>query len=59
MQVAVGITRAIVVDDNVYALDIDTTTEDIGRDQDTLLERLERGIARDTKDELVPEIHST
>lgn len=48
MEVAVGVRRAVVVDDNVHTLDIDTTTEDVSGDEDTLLESLEGGVARDT-----------
>lgn len=51
VKVAVGIRRTIVVDDDVDTLDIDTTTEDVGSDQDTLLERLEGSVSRDTEDE--------
>ena len=48
MKVAVRVRRAIVVDDNIDTLDIDTTTEKVGGNQDTLLERLEGGVPRDT-----------
>ena len=44
VQVAVGFTGAIVVDDDVHTLDINATAEDISGDQDTLLERLERRV---------------
>ena len=47
MEITIGIGRAIIVDDDVDTLDIDTTTEDVGSDQDTLLERLEGRVARD------------
>jgi hypothetical protein len=39
---------AHVVDDDVDTLDVDTTTEDVGSDQDTLLESLERRVSRDS-----------
>lgn len=48
VEVAVGIGRAVVVDHDVHALNIDTTTKDICGDQNTLLERLEGGVAGDT-----------
>ena len=48
MQVAVGITGAVIVDDNVHTLDVDTTTEDIRCNKDTLFECLEGGVAVDT-----------
>ena len=51
MQVRIRVRWAVVVDDNVDTLDIDTTTEDIRRYQDTLLERLERGVTGDTRAE--------
>ena len=44
MKVTVCVWRTIVVDDNVHPLDIDTTTEDVGGDQDALLERLEGSV---------------
>lgn len=47
MEVRIGISRRVVVDDNVDALNIDSTTEDVGRNQDTLLERLELLVATD------------
>ena len=48
MKVAVGVRRAVVVDDDVHTLDIDTTTKDVSVDEDTLLERLESGIPVDS-----------
>ena len=44
MEVRVSIRRAVVVDHDVHSLHIDTTTEDVGGDQDALLERLEGGV---------------
>ena len=44
MKVAVSVRRAVVVDDDVHTLDIDTATEDVGGDQDALLERLEGSV---------------
>ena len=49
MEVTISIRRAVVVDDDVDALYIDTTAENIGGDQDTLLKRLEGSVARDTR----------
>ena len=48
MEVAVGIGGTVVVDDDVHTLNVDTTTEDICCDEDTLLERLESGIPVDS-----------
>jgi hypothetical protein len=48
VKVRVGISRRVVVDNDVDALNIDTTTEDVSRDEDTLLERLELLVPRDT-----------
>ena len=48
MEIRVGVGRRIVVDDNVDTFDVDTTSEDVGRDEDTFLKVLELFIARDT-----------
>jgi hypothetical protein len=48
MKVGVGIARKIVVDGKVDTLDIDTTTEDVGSDTDTLVELFELLVALDT-----------
>ena len=48
MKIAVCVRRAVVVDDDIHTLDINTTPEDISRNEYTLLERLERGVAVDT-----------
>lgn len=49
MQVRVGISGQVVVDGKVDALNINTTTEDIGSDTDTLVELLELLVPFDTK----------
>ena len=49
MEVRVGIRGGIVVDNDVYSLDIDTTTENIGGNEDAFFEGLERGISTYTK----------
>lgn len=41
MEVRVGIARGVVVDDDVDALDVNATAEDVGCDKHTLLESLE------------------
>lgn len=48
VEVRVGISRQIVVDSQVDTLDVDTTTEDVGGDTDTLVELLELLVAADT-----------
>ena len=48
MQITVGVRGAIVVDHDVYTLHIDTTTENVSGNEDTLLESLERGVPFDT-----------
>jgi hypothetical protein len=48
MEVRVSITREIIVDGQVDTLDIDTTTENVGCNTDTLVELLEFLIALDT-----------
>ena len=49
VEVAVGVRRTVVVDDDVHSLDVDTTTEDIGGNQYPLLEGFERSITIDTE----------
>ena len=48
MKVGVSIAREIVVDGEVDTLDIDTTTEDVSSDTDTLVELLELLVTLDT-----------
>ena len=48
MKVAVSVGRAIVVDYDVDTFNINTTTEDICGDEDTLLKRLEGSISTDS-----------
>ena len=48
MQVAISIRRTIVVNDDVHALDINATTEDIGGNEYTLFESLESSVTVDT-----------
>lgn len=52
VQVAICITRSIVVDDNINPLDVDPTAKDVGGDKDTLLEVLELRITGDTTTKL-------
>ena len=49
VEIGVGISRQIVIDRKIDALDIDTTAENIGCHTDTLVELLELFIAFDTK----------
>lgn len=53
VQVRVGVGRQVVVDGQVDTLDINTTTEDIGGDTDTLVELLELFVALDAVSILV------
>ena len=48
VQVRVGVGRQVVVDGQVDTLDINTTTEDIGGDTDTLVKFFEFLVAFDT-----------
>jgi hypothetical protein len=48
MKVGVGLVRHVVVDGDVDALNIDTTSKDVGGDTDTSLELLELFVALDT-----------
>lgn len=49
MEVGVGVTGEIVVDGKVDTLDINTTSENVGSDTDTLVELLELSVALDTR----------
>ena len=48
VKVRISISRSIVVDNDVYSLNIDTTTENVGSNQNSLLERLELLVSTDT-----------
>jgi hypothetical protein len=48
VEVGVGLVGHVVVDRDVDALDVDTTTEDVGGDTDAGLELLELLVALDT-----------
>lgn len=48
MEVGISVQRGIVVNDNVDTLHIDTTTENISGNKDTLFEGLESGVTFDT-----------
>lgn len=49
MQVAICVTRGVIVDDDIDSLDVDATAEDVGGDKDTLLEVLELRVTGDTR----------
>ena len=49
MEVRVGIGRSIIVDDDVYPLNVNATAEDVSGDKDTFFESLERGVSTDTE----------
>lgn len=53
MEVGVGIGGQVVVDGEIDALDIDTSTEDISGDANALVEFLELFVALDTVNTLV------
>jgi hypothetical protein len=48
VKVRIGISGSVVVDDDVDSLDINSTTEDVGGDQNSLLERLELLVSSDS-----------
>lgn len=48
VQIGVRVLGHVIVEHNVHTLDIHTTTEQVGRDQDSLLKVLELLIARQT-----------
>ena len=47
MQIGIGILRNVVIDDDVNTLDIDTTAEEIGGNEDALAEILEHLVTFD------------
>lgn len=49
MEVGVGVAGEIVVDGKVDTLDINTTSEDVGSNTDTLVKLLELRVALDTR----------
>jgi len=49
VKVRVGIRRGIVIDNDVYSLDINATTENIGSDEDAFFKGLESRISTYTK----------
>lgn len=49
MEVAVCIRRAIIIHDDVDSLYIDSSSEDISRHEDSLLEGFERGVTFDSE----------
>jgi hypothetical protein len=49
VEVRVGVARLVVVNDNVDALNVDTAAEDVSRDEDALLERLELPVPLNTE----------
>jgi hypothetical protein len=48
VQVAICITRSVIVDDNIYSLDVNPTAEEVSGDKDTLLQVLEFRVTGDT-----------
>jgi hypothetical protein len=48
VQVAICITRSVIVDDDIDSLDVNPTAEDVSGDKDTLLEVLELRVTGDT-----------
>lgn len=48
MQVAISVTRSVVVDNDIDSFDIDATAEDVSGNKDTLLEILELRITGNT-----------
>ena len=48
MQITISVRRAVIIDDDVHSLDINTTAEDISSDQYTFLEGLEGGVSADS-----------
>ena len=48
MQITISIRRAVIIDDNVHSLDINTTAEDVSSDQNTFLESFKGSVSADT-----------
>jgi hypothetical protein len=57
MQVAVCVAGGVVIDNDVHSLDVDAATEDVGGDEDALLEVLELSVAGDTDEEVRRDAH--
>jgi len=49
MKVGISVSRLIVVDDDVDSLDIDSSSKDVGADEDSLLESLELLVPLDSE----------
>ncbi len=54
MKITVSIWRAVIIDDNVDAFNIDATAKDVCRNEDALLERFKRGVAVDAVELIRP-----
>ena len=48
VQITISVRRAIIIDDDVHSLDINTTAEDISSDQNTFLKSFEGGVSADS-----------
>jgi hypothetical protein len=46
MEIAISVSRTVVIDDDIDTLDINTATENIRCNKNTLFKRLERSITR-------------
>lgn len=59
MEIGISISGQIIVDCQVDTLDIDTTSEDIGSNTDSLVELLELLVSADTVDMLDPDLQKS
>jgi hypothetical protein len=53
MQITVCIRRTIIVNDDIYSFDVNTTTKDIRGDKDTFFKSLECRITTDTETDIL------
>ena len=58
VKIGVGISRQVIVDSQVDALNINTTSEDVGSDADSLVELLELLVSANTDDLLDSMLHT-
>ena len=57
MQITVCIRRTIIVNDDIYAFDINTTTKNICGDKDTFFKSLECRITTDTEKDTLAQVN--
>jgi hypothetical protein len=56
VQITISVRRAVIIDDDVHSLNINTTAEDISSDQNTFLKCFEGGVSADSIEETILDI---